>query len=316
VQSDQLWEPYRQNRIPYGQLSLANICGEWRPEETRYIDLQPGPVLHWLPRRADIERFTCVAEAVSPSGRLPTVVDVGAGSGLLGYLLASTGRLSVEAVEPDAHALGVGAAPATPGPASTGVGVGLSAYAHPHLALRAATCADFVRERAGGPVDVVVCSWMPARFDLAPEILRLDPSAIIYVRRDFAYLASEQPEHLEYHGRFALGDGYRLVGSWRTPSEGDVLDFLNACFEGALPVAVLNDNLIEVHVKASFAKAVLRSLTECATAGTYPWELETLEQIVHQRSGPPTLLNHLDHPAASPYLDAALAALMTVQPVR
>jgi len=317
VQSDPLWEPYRQNRIPYSELRLANICGEWRPAETRYADLQPGPVLHWLPRRADIERFVRVAEAVSPHQRLPTVVDLGAGSGLLSYLLALTGRLHVEAVEPDAQVLGIAQAVSSASAASTKEGpegAAGQAYTHPNLALHAATCADFVRERAGDPVDVVVCSWMPARFNLAPEILRLDPSAIIYIRRDFAYLESTLPEHLEYHGRFAVGGGYRLAGSWRTPSEGDVLDFLSACFEDALPVTVLNDNLIEIHVKAPFADVAAQCLNGSAPVDRYPWEMEALEHVVHGLPNTPSPLRRPDYPSVRRrHLEGVMAELMAVQ---
>lgn len=313
------WEPYLQQRPAYADLHLWSICGalggELGPDAA-----PPGPALHWLPRAADIARMVRVAELVHQGAGLPTLVEVGAGSGLLSYLLARTGRLQVTAVEPDAALLtGHGLSHLEGGLLRPDARPG-APYAHPNLRLLPATARAAAELLAGTPPDVVLCSWMPNRFNLAADIRRLHPAAIIYTRRDFVgTLESDLPEHLAYERRFTPRRPYQRRLTWATPSEGDVMDLLRA-LTGASeePVVALFDNLVEVQVAGRAAAAVTAVAVDAGPAlPPYPWEAEGVTELVRALLPAEVALRLLYEPQFAPdraALADAIAVLMEAPP--
>lgn len=314
------WEHYLQHRLAYEQLDLGNICGEWRSPETLYTDIQAGPVIHWLPRSRDIERFVRIAEAVGDGDKPPVILELGAGSGFLSYLLARTERASVVAVEPDEKLLtGDGNARRQDGITGLHDDTSRLPYSHPNLQLRAATSREVIAEYQDSPPDVVLCSWMPARFNFVPDIIKLNPKAIIYVRRDFAFLQSTDRNHKFYIKRFAPHGGYQVTCTWTTPSEGDVIDFLDHLYLWKnSPVIILNDSLVEVHVKSELMPHITPALFESPQTAKYPWEDTSIEALTDKFLLPEAYTILTQDPRYQnqlAFLEEGLAALLAVEPV-
>lgn len=118
-----------------------------------------------MPLSADIERIVSLAErAHAGKEGLPVVLDVGAGKGLLAYLLARTGRVKVIATE------GAGE-------------VRLVRFRHDNLTFASDDITDpEVRKKYAGKIDLALNSWMPMGVDLTPSIEAVNAPVIVYIK--------------------------------------------------------------------------------------------------------------------------------------
>jgi SAM-dependent methyltransferase len=193
--------PYRIVVAPPHQLGLKELCGYIEPA-----------VSFWAPRREEIQRVVEVSKLVS-SRKKPVIVDIGCGSGLVDYLLATTGEVEVIGIDPAEHL----------------ISKAKEVYRHPHLRFEGGD-AESLRNYTD-KVDVAFNSWMPMDINLSPYMLDLNALAIIYVRdkagatgvaRTLFYedvtrcdKVSPLPDDaLSYHS----GENYRTAMIWDGPA--------------------------------------------------------------------------------------------------
>lgn len=267
--STEEWEQYPGKRIPRDQLTFATICGSW--QQAHYWEGDPLPrtpgALHWLPRGADVARFMQVAEAVHEGDGLPSVVEVGCGTGLLSLLMAETGRAHVVGMDPDEKLL---------------LGGDTKPYSHPNLQLIAGTSKASRELFRPNPPDVVVSSWMPhaENIDLSTDIAELQAKAIIYVHQSWS---------AEYYmNRFKPKRKYRRALKWNGPSRNDVFDWL-AFVNSEVPQVYgyapyraydfryQRQNQVEVHLRRGLPDLHIH---DDPSTDKYPWETTNLAALI------------------------------------
>jgi len=146
-----MYKKINMRALPVDAVSLRNICGN--KERTT-------AVCCWAPKRAEIEIFVKLAEAVSEG--LPKIVDVGCGNGFLSYLMAETGRANVIGIDPNEHL------------------IKNNIYSHPNLEFRLGDVESLSEKN----IDVVINSYMPNGVNLTPAIRELNAKCIIYIKND------------------------------------------------------------------------------------------------------------------------------------
>jgi fructose/tagatose bisphosphate aldolase len=159
---------------------------------------------HPIPLAQDLERIVAVAERVHGSKEgLPTILEVGAGKGLLAYLLARTGRVKIEALDFE--------------PA-----VKFTRFQHPNLTFKAGNIKNYK-----GKVDLVLCAWMGEGLNLTPFIRDINAPCIVYVK-DVPWLRTgftfSMRQSMEEHQDADLsdmelsyepGENYRNAFNWQ-----------------------------------------------------------------------------------------------------
>jgi SAM-dependent methyltransferase len=181
-----------------------------------FSDKNKDPLTWWIPTRADIERLVRLAEILNQDSRLPCILDVGAGSGFLGYLLAKTGRVEVIGVEPNKDL------------------IRKTRFKHKNMKLINSRIESFNPHRR---IEVVINSFMPCRLNFSPLIKRnIKPKAVVYIlgkkmaeERKYVYInlrIDEKKERFEYRIAkrlsFDPNDGYKEMFRWNVYSPDNV----------------------------------------------------------------------------------------------
>lgn len=194
-------KPWQFSFLRPEQLSLHTLCAEDRP------------VMYWAPRQLDIVRFVALADALhGENSDLPTVVEIGSGSGLLSFLLAKTGKLNVIACEPDQGL----------------VAISQQQYQHPNVQFLALDAKAAAENLKGQDVACVLNSWMPPGLNLTPAIRALNAKAIVYVldTRGSTGFTSNNDRLLEWKHRETIdhvesyrpGSNYQPLCCWHGPA--------------------------------------------------------------------------------------------------
>ncbi len=142
-----------------------------RNEEFRRINFRnfteeynnPNPVMYWMPRREEIQRFIEIAGAVHEGEGRPKILDVGCGNGFLAYLLAITLEVEVIGMDPN------------------GLLFQNTSYVHENLSLEVGNSQDAVRKYKNKNLDMVINSWMPGGINLTPDIRDIGAKTIAYI---------------------------------------------------------------------------------------------------------------------------------------
>lgn len=249
--------------LPPEELSLHTLCAEDKP------------VMYWAPRQLDIARVVALAEELhGDKSSLPTVVEIGSGSGLLSFLLAKTGRVNVIACEPDQRH----------------VVASQEGYRHQNLqflALDVNAAAERFKEE---DVACVLNSWMPPEENLTPAIRDLNAKAIVYVleTRGSTGFTSKIDKLLEWKHRSMIddvesyrpGSNYQPLCCWHGPAHWEFVQAKSmARFISLFSPEFTNQ--IQCQVRKDVAQnreAILQGVCAVKTAETFSWEAE-LTQI-------------------------------------
>ncbi|MHB8606302.1 MAG: class I SAM-dependent methyltransferase [Thermoplasmatota archaeon] len=191
----------------------------------------PRRALMWPPRAADIARLT---RWLPPNA---TVIDVGAGSGLLARLVADA--------RPDFALVAIDDGSRSP---ATGRFFPVEARGAESLA---------------GPFDAALVSWMEAGRDLRPAVAALAPPVIVQ--------ASDVEGGCGVKGDVSFEPfGYHVVDRWTTPSFEDVDDAFRTRGRGELARlrVAARRNVVEVNAREE------RAPGRAAHVIDYVWERE------------------------------------------
>lgn len=302
-------------RLAYSDLTLRNICGnledDYKTNEWSYIESHSdaswkGP-LHWLPRKQEINRFVQVAEAVSPTQ--PRILEIGAGSGLLSFLLAQTDRLQVVAMDPNAEGLLLEDNKYNTSPP----------YNHPRLELLPGNSKASVLAFRQNPPDLIVSSWMPEDINFTQDVVKLHPKAIIYIYDlDYEY-KQVMKEDMRYSTRFTPKKGYRRAFSWQNVGMNEVLkwwQFVNSERDNKKELLVteekpefFNDGVIEIHLRDDIADF---PINDSDSSEKYLWENPNISQVIY----PDAYSNFVRNPEKLQILTTSLDRLLKVDQVR
>lgn len=222
---------------PFEKITLDTICGN---------DSQ-STVMYWAPFREEIQRFVEVAKAVHTGEGLPTILEVGCGSGLLSYLLARTGEVQVIGMDPDELVL-----QRTP-------------YRHPNLTLEVGDSTDAVTRYGGQDIAMVLNSWMPIGLNLTPDLRAIHARTIGLVHEP---IFTGTPESYEPGGR------YREVYRWRGQAKHDVRELVrHRDSHGRTPRPQLNLNESIIQIRDDIATPYLAPIAVPETE-KYAWQRE------------------------------------------
>lgn len=170
------------------------------------------PITWWIPRRLDIERLVKLAEVLNQGDDLPYILDVGAGNGVLVYLLAKTERVKVIGIEPNKRL------------------IERTRFKHKNMKLIARTIESFVPNER---IDLAINSFMPCRLDFSPLIKKtIRPKAFVYIQskkmregRKYIYVdlkVDERKNEFNYkidkRLSFSPDDGYEEAFGWNVYS--------------------------------------------------------------------------------------------------
>jgi SAM-dependent methyltransferase len=245
------------------QLSLHTLC------------TKDHPVMYWAPRQLDIVRVVALAEALhGDRSGLPTVVEIGSGSGLLSFLLAKTGRVNVIACEPDQRL----------------VKISQEQYQHPKLQFRCLDAKGAADAFKGDDVACVLNSWMPPGVNLTPAIRDLNAKSIVYVleTRGATGFTSKNDKLLEWTHRETIddvesyrpGSDYRPLCCWNGPAHWEFVHARNlARWNSQVSAEFANEIRCQVRNDVAQNKEViLQGVRAAKTDQTFLWEAE-LTQI-------------------------------------
>ena len=194
------YKEYKLKPIPFQKVTLHNICGS-------------KPVMHWAPRREEIQRFIEIAKAVHNNDRsIPTILEVGCGTGFLAYLLALTGEVYVTATDPNEEV------------------IGRRVYSHPNMRFEKGDAERVAKNYKEKGIDVVVNSYMPQLENLTPHIRNIGAKAIIYVKDisgetgmpSHFYNPRKTPEKREDFVSYEPGEDYRKAFEWGCPNKLEI----------------------------------------------------------------------------------------------
>ena len=256
-------KPWQFSFLPPEQLSLDRLCAEDKP------------VMYWAPRQLDIVRVVALAEALhGDRSGLPTVVEIGSGSGLLSFLLAMTGKLNVVACEPDQRL----------------VKISQEQYQHPKLQFRCLDAKGAADAFKGDDVACVLNSWMPPGVNLTPAIRDLNAKSIVYVleTRGATGFTSKNDKLLSwrYGDRIAEvesyhpGSGYQKLCCWNGPAHWEFVQAKSLARWNSQDPAEFT-NQIQCQVRNDVAhkrEAIVESMRTAKAGAAFSWEAE-LTQI-------------------------------------
>ncbi len=291
------WQLYDHRRIKPEKLSLKNICGPWTVDPEIPAQYRDSQAIHWLPRKEEILRIKKFAETAREGVGLPGIVEIGCGTGLLSYLLANEGELSVVGMDPDEDVL--------LGSESSGYShtENIPPYTHPNLKLILGTSKTMLKAFKDTPPDVVISSWIPEKINLMPDIVALRPKVIVLMYDDKDKRFGSPP------------DGYKRVFYWHGPSCGDVWTFGSHVYGGLNKVDIRNDNVIDVLLRDDQQVPNLPKHMEISQERKYSWEDANLEKLIE----PYTWERFNKDPNYSsriPTLKEDLKMLLEVEPLR
>jgi|GEM_PF-2212455 len=137
--------------VPFSQLRLEHF----RQSKNK--------VMHWLPLRVDVNRIVQIAEQLkSPDHELPVILEIGAGTGLLSYLMAETGRAAVVGVDPLRETME------------------RPAYSHSNLHYVRAGMGWAIKNYSG-EIDLAVWSWPLTELQPLETLKELDPRGALLI---------------------------------------------------------------------------------------------------------------------------------------
>jgi hypothetical protein len=231
------------------------------------------PVMYWAPRRCEVERIVqlaCALHGDAPGN--PTILEVGAGSGLLSYLLAETKKVDVIALEPNSTL------------------VERTPYRSPNLTYVTADAADAVALYRESKITVVINSHMPPNVNLTPAIRSIGASAIVYAllryggtgvpENEAKFLQLRYPTGVDDHVSYRPGVNYRRICEWFGPAHCDIVEWLTWSHRGYQRSSHMDFNKIDVQINASVPEAALETIRsyidgiDASSLLTYPWEDE------------------------------------------
>ncbi len=222
---------YPLHPIPYENLTLENICG-----------YETHPACYWAPRRIEIQRFVEIAQAVNGTGRKPTIVDVGCGTGLFAYLLARTGQAKVVGIDPDERIIRE-----TP-------------YHHANLQLLMGDAEDAVRLYRDKNIDMVINSWMPMGMNLTPALQKIKARSIAYVLEKSGATGDEDKS-------YEPGRQYYDAFTWHGPSLTEV-QFISLPY----PQTKSGDgNKIRIQLRRDILQPIISPI-KIPSSERYAWE--------------------------------------------
>jgi SAM-dependent methyltransferase len=222
--------------IPFEELTIRKLCG---PDNF---------VCYWPPRREEIGRMVAFTKAIHQGKGKPKMLEIGCGTGLLAYLLASTGQVDVIATDPDVH-------------------IESSPYSHPNLKFERLGAYNAATKYQAQGVTAVVNSWMPYNLDLTHEIRDVGALAIIYVLENCTGI-----EGVSYDP----GDTYRQVYGWRGITCNELRTAIRCVDENnkRLVWELSNwHNIIEIQLRKGI-KVPEKPDVVVAENEKYPWEPE------------------------------------------
>jgi SAM-dependent methyltransferase len=263
--------------LPIEDLDLRRLCD------------REHPVMYWAPRRVEIERIVETAVQLHEGPGLPTILEVGCGSGLLSYLMASTGRVRVIASDPDpAH-------------------FDRTVYSHPNLSMVVADAASIRSKLPDVEFDCVLNSWMPPEVNLTPDIRKLEARAIIYVlertgetgvpESHARWLSYRHGSYLEDYISYRPGEEYFRALSWNGPAHWEITEY----FRGfSYSPSITDSNIIEIQLRRDqrkFLPATVSALCDINNREMprFAWEAE-LERFKGATAGRINILDHEDGP--------------------
>lgn len=302
--------------IPYSELSLRNICGNTLGIEDikssdepffNYEGYQIRPATRegaicWLPRSLEIERIVQVAENVS-GGKFPSILEIGAGAGLLSFLLAQTERAFVTAVDPDVETL-------------LGQSKDSSPYEHKNLQLFPGTSRDALKVFKDDPPDLIISSWMPRNVNLTGDIVKLKPKAIVYIYANDSYYEDiVEQKSIEIGKRFIPKRGYRRALTWQGTELSDVIswwEYVNSEKEDV--ISLISKNKLEFYGRTFFEVQLKKTIPDVEIVdndlyNTYPWEREDVYDLL----GPDMYMKFFNQPDKWRVLTEGLQRLLTVE---
>lgn len=259
---------------PVEELDLYRLC---------HVD---SPVMHWAPRRAEVERFAeFVIGLHGDKPGNPTLLEIGSGSGLLSYLLASTGKLDVIALDPDPRFS-----------AST-------IYRHPRLNHVVADAAQAIDLFRGQEITCALNSWMPPQINLTPAIRTLGTAGIIYIleERGETGVPETYAQSLSWrHGKDKLDDlvsyrpgkSHKRACEWHGPAQWEITEWPKGHFYSE---SMRDTNKIDIQARVDLPREIVERAVARVTAvdasalPRYPWEAK-LEQYKGPEPGKVTPL--------------------------
>jgi hypothetical protein len=219
--------------------------------------------MYWVPRRLDIDRIVQIAEQLHSSrdNNLPLIGEFGGGTGLLGYLLASTGRVRVLVTDPDRR------------------GIEKGFYRHENLEYFPVDALGASQIFQDKKVDLVLNSWMPEGVNLTPAIRSVGASGILYVKDSSGSTGVLRPPRGTDHDDRAAWVSYEPGSQYRNVLKWDGFDRVEAqgLLSGRTATRIRSaDFLLQTrHDTPSVALD-----TGSKTSERYRWEQELRDQII------------------------------------
>jgi len=184
--------------------------------DLRFDHFKPSDrkVMHWAPYQMDVQRIASIAGQVKSPGReLPVVLDIGAATGLLSYLVARTDRAAVMGIDPYE-------------PYMT-----KPAYRRRNLRFYHAGV-EWSIANLKGEIDLAVWSWPLTGLKPFERLQALDPRAVLMIFdiRDWRIgIGMSEWIRYMYSGNFDKFEGFRKALMWQGISYLELAAGNNAC---------------------------------------------------------------------------------------
>lgn len=158
-------------------------------------------VSFYFPSKEEIRKIILFAKMISKKSR-PLILDIGCGNGYVAYLLARTRKVDVIAIDPNSDL----------------IEESKKIYKLKNLKFEAMDSRQasekYAYDKAGtlSEIDMVVNSWMPVNCNFTPDIHKINPKAILYVRyKDNDTVTGKQSGFFQ---SYKSGKNYRIAMLW------------------------------------------------------------------------------------------------------
>lgn len=269
------WQIYPQKRVPLDRLDLASFCGGWRSDmDWEYLQWvhgdRPTPI-QWLPRKEELLRVKEFAQKINNNTRIPSILEIGCGTGLLSYLLADLNDLFVVGMDPDEKTM-LDQGKYNIVQDHKFVEIPSYPYTHPNLKFITGTSKNMLESFQGTSPDLVISSWMPEDVNILPDIKALEPKGIVLIYQDLK----------PYSDRFSKpGSSYKKAYRWQGPDHEDVTAFSRAAHTTDYWLSeITNGNIVEFWVRRDLKVPDLLSSIQVSEEEKFSWEKITLQELM------------------------------------
>ena len=200
-------------------------------------------VAPYYPLRYEMLKLARYAQAVADE---PVIVDLHAGNGFIGSLLAREGVKIIGLRDPDAKPNQI------------------EDFHDPdHYELRTMKIEDI-----DFPFDVAFSSWMPPGKNYTPEILKHQPKLVVYVHTDHIDESSGRPQTGTPEAFTGLPPRYELIDGWSLTRPENLFQEVWADLTGSIE----ETRHTKIYADEAFHDLAVDVSSE--TARTYDWELD------------------------------------------